>query len=191
MKKTFLQKIIIISLFIAITMIIDFVLSPYIKPLKLPLVIICIAGCSLGFPSVFIICCFYTFIHLTRSFYHWKSIMDILQLNYFQICFSVILDYIFPDLIISLSGFCFDKQKKFFSNTRLFSFFLLINCLRLLSFFLSSLLIYANKNNNLKENIFIIAFIYNLLPFFLNLFVGGILFFYLKSKLKNIFGKKE
>ncbi|WP_341266509.1 hypothetical protein [Candidatus Phytoplasma fraxini] len=185
MKQTFLQQIIIISFFITISVITDIFISSYIRLFKLPLVIIFISGCLLGFPSVFLICCFYSFFHLIRSFSSWQPVMESLKLSFFQILLSVFLDYIFPDLIISISGFCFDKQKKFFSNKRLFSVFLLINCLRLFSSFLSSFFIYSSSNERLANNILVFVFIHNLIPFILNLFLGGLLVYYFKVQLKD------
>ncbi|WAN63416.1 hypothetical protein RS022_05520 [Candidatus Phytoplasma rubi] len=192
MQKTSLYKIIITSFFISISILIDIFFSIFeIKFFKLTLVIIFLGGYFLGFLNGLIICIFYTLWHLTRSFYSFTILAQSLNFNNTQIFFSILLDYILPNLIISLSGLFFYKKnhqiiKKFFLC------FLLINFLRMLSTSLSSIFIYRElliEKNISEQNILISALLFNLTPFITNFFLGGFCSFYLKNRLKDIFDK--
>ncbi|AYJ01485.1 hypothetical protein CWO85_03205 [Candidatus Phytoplasma ziziphi] len=189
MKRTSLYKIIDTSFFISISILIDIFFSIFqIKFFKLTLVVLFLGGYFLGFLNGLIICIFYTLWHLIRSFYSFTILAQSLNFNNTQIYFSIFLDYILPNLIISLSGFCFYKKN---NQKEFFLFFLLINFLRMLSTSLSSIFIYREslKKHISEQNILISALLFNLTPFITNLFIGGFCVFYLKNRLKDIFDK--
>ncbi|QTX03091.1 hypothetical protein LFWB_5250 [Candidatus Phytoplasma luffae] len=195
MTKNFLQKNVIISLLVGLIILLDFVwsfvflqFSSFISFVKLPLIIIFISGFLLGFKSTFVICVFYNIWHIFRSFMKITIYYGSFELTNNEIILSLLLDYIFPDLIMSISGLFFVSEKKTLDNKKIFFILFIIIFLRHFSFYFSSCWIYAPKmiKQINEKNVYIWSFWYNLAKFFLNFIFSFFIIFYLKNKLKNL-----
>lgn len=199
MKKNILQKIIIISFFVGMTMLIDYTFNKIFKfkiivwgVVEKPhfnIIVLFLAGYFLGFIKGFIVCCFYTIWHLNRSFSEYILIMNSLQFSKTQVFSSICLDYIIPDIIVSISGFCLSKKKNECSNKKMFFIFLLILILIRLSFFFSIFFIYIpamKKYEGYNFTVEMSFYVYSILPFVIDFVVCGLCLGCLKPKLKNI-----
>lgn len=199
MKKNILQKIIIISFFVGMAILVDYTFNTIFKfkimvwgvaeKPHLNIIVLFLAGYFLGFTKGFIVCCLYAVWHLNRSFSEYIFIMDSLQFSNTQVFSSIWLDYIIPDIIISISGFCLSKKKNECSDKKMFFIFLLMMILIRLSFFFSIFFIYIpamEKYESYNSTFGMSFYVYSVLPFVIDFVVCGLCLGCLKLKLKNI-----
>ncbi|MEZ0180175.1 hypothetical protein ['Camptotheca acuminata' phytoplasma] len=182
MKQLFLKKVIIISFFISIVILLDFFSFLQIFKIyffsnlfKLPLIVIFLGGVLLGFKSVFFISLFYSFWHFSRSFASFFAFAESLNLNHKEIWLSIFLDYFLSDWVLNISGFCFVKKRDSLNTKKIFFLFLIVCLVRMFFLFLSTCFIYApailshgTKLPFLEQNIMLFSFIYSFVPFVVN-----------------------
>ncbi|MFR0367783.1 hypothetical protein [Candidatus Phytoplasma palmae] len=214
-KKVILQKIIIISFFASLAIIADLFSSFFLPFLTIPFggklfkisyVILYLSGLFFNFSVGFFVCLFYSLFHLTKAFMRILLVAtSIVKLSILEFILSCFLDYLMPDLIISLSSFCSSGQKKNTKNIKKNILFItaIINVLRFICFFISGYYIYASKVDltNIsnfwiflkifppQKYLFIYCFIYNLIPCLISYVIICFFIIYCIPQLKNVFDK--
>ncbi|MDV3167062.1 MAG: hypothetical protein Q8784_01345 [Vigna little leaf phytoplasma] len=217
-KKNFtIKKIIITSLFIALACL-SHELSKYlfIYPLKMPwgrslfqisVFILLLSGHLLGWKNSFIICFFYTIYHVMKSFSHYLINNETLFNFEFNQKFGIILlDYIIPDLSISLYGLFYRADLKHLENKKRIAYnFFFVLFFRNFFYFCSSYFIFVDtiihKSSVLttEANILVrfllkilqhspllFCFLYNYIPFVITYFLNLIFMIYFSTYIKQI-----
>ncbi|MBP3059461.1 hypothetical protein FEF22_001545 [Texas Phoenix palm phytoplasma] len=214
-KKVILQKIIIISFFVSLAIISDLFSSFFLPFLTIPFggklfkisyIILYLSGLFFNFSVGFFVCFFYSIFHLIKAFIRILLITSsIVRLSIFEFILSCFLDYLIPDLIISLSSFCCSNEKNDNQsiNKNILFITAIINILRFLCFFISGYYIYAFKIDltNIsnfwsflkifppQEYLFTYCFIYNLIPCLVSYIIVCFFIIYCIPQFKNIFDK--
>ncbi|TVY12397.1 hypothetical protein [Candidatus Phytoplasma pini] len=201
-KNIHLSEIIMNSFFITIAIACDLLSKSFVflkmsfffagvmgKIFKISFLILLCSGFLLGFRNGFLVCLSYSFFHLIKSIPFLIEMKKVLLWSDLKLLSSCILDYILPNLIISLSGFLYSSKKNnIIMKKNIIRILLIICCSRMLFYFLSGYYIYFSCYPQYKDHFFWFCLIYSFFPCFLSFFISIIfLFFLLKSKIKTLF----
>ncbi|WBL31364.1 hypothetical protein [Candidatus Phytoplasma sacchari] len=213
MKVFLLKKIVVISLLLAISFIIEFTFNRFILNIdcchsfiKLELLPIILIGFLFGLKSSFFSNLLYILIHIIIEFSissQKHGLLTDAKNNYKFLFVLLLFVFVFPYLSCSLSGLYFNFKKKYFFKKKIFFIiFSIITIFQIISYLIFTIIIYNNFNeqiNHLVENFLdffkIKFFNFNSIYFFLtyfflsilfnNLIIGFILFYFLKYFFKE------
>ncbi|MDO8168146.1 hypothetical protein [Candidatus Phytoplasma melaleucae] len=212
-KKNLLNKIFMISVFVSMTIFMDFfsnILMPFLKmPLggqffKISFIILFLSGFLEGFLVGFIVCLCYAFYHLCKGYLSLLGMHETLQLNISSLMISCIFDYVLPDLFISVSGFFHNKKMTHITNKKnILASTIIISFFRMIFFLISSYYVYSKHIISafpvlfarlpfewcLNSKLFFLCFCYCFLPCFVNCVIGIIFLIFILPKISYIMDK--
>lgn len=211
-KNLSLEKIIIISLFIALTYLANelskiYLLNFFKMPFggyffKFSLFLLLLSGFLLNWKHSLIVCLFFSFYHIFRSFPEFLTAnKEIWKLNLSQNIWVIFLDYLLPDLSFSATGFFYHNALTKLKNKKTIACSIFITLfLRTFFYFCSSYFIFIDiifKNSYKKDSFwiflykileyspFLFCFIYNLIPFIISYIFSLMLIIFFKPYIEK------
>ncbi|WP_017192727.1 hypothetical protein [Italian clover phyllody phytoplasma] len=212
--KFVLRKIIIISFFISMSIMLDYFQKWFLPFLTLPFggqifklsfLVLFLSGFVLGFKNGLTVNCFYALFHLLKSYDYIISTKEIYRLGWFYFALTLLFDYLIYDLSVILSGLFYKNDFNQLKNkkTILISLFTVV-VLRILSTSLSTYFVYFQRINPSQKNFFFWHFLYSLKEkgqawefclffssflFIIYYVIGSILIIFLVPKLEYVLEK--
>jgi hypothetical protein len=213
-EKFVLRKIIINSIFISMSIVLDYFQKWFLPFLTLPFggqifklsfVVLFLSGFVLGFTNGLIVNCFYAFFHLLKSYSYIISTKNNFDLTWFYFLLTLLFDYLFYDLSISLSGIFYKPNFNQSNNKKtIFISLFIVIFLRVFSTSVSTYLIFFQRINPSQKDLFFWNFLYHLknkehnfefclffssFLFLIYYVIGSILIIFLAPKLEYVLEK--